>query len=312
MRSFLISTAALLLSAGTLSAQAPQAEAQPNASAPAAECYPTCRAGYVCNAASQCVSICNPVCKDDEICTAEATCISSPNAQSYPQPGSGQPPQGYGQEPQQNGWNQQQQQQQPGAQSGWEGPRATGPGPIARPGAFRLQLTFDPGFGGTISYTVDGDDAGEGDLATTLGARIQAQFSIGRFLYVGAEVGVDGYIGDEAPDDADRLVVIGLGPVFGFRYGLDLGAVAIEPTAGLGLGLAIATANDVDVEDTEFGLGVSFRAGVNLWFSETVGAHLDVGYQFHGFYGLGDDRTDVAAKLGQFRLGVGMAFRFGS
>ena len=40
----------------------------------ASECYPTCRAGYVCNA-GQCISVCNPPCAAGETCTAAGQCI---------------------------------------------------------------------------------------------------------------------------------------------------------------------------------------------------------------------------------------------
>jgi hypothetical protein len=42
--------------------------------APAVECFPKCRSGYVCHE-GVCVSGCNPPCGDDEKCTAEGECV---------------------------------------------------------------------------------------------------------------------------------------------------------------------------------------------------------------------------------------------
>lgn len=40
------------------------------------ECFPACRAGYLCHEGS-CVSACNPPCAGNERCTAEAQCVPS-------------------------------------------------------------------------------------------------------------------------------------------------------------------------------------------------------------------------------------------
>lgn len=48
-------------------------------SAPAAiECFPACRAGYLCHQ-GQCISACNPVCEAGQVCTPEGQCaVSAP------------------------------------------------------------------------------------------------------------------------------------------------------------------------------------------------------------------------------------------
>lgn len=46
---------------------------------PSNECYPTCRAGYFCNA-GQCVSVCNPPCAAGETCTPTGECVAGTGA----------------------------------------------------------------------------------------------------------------------------------------------------------------------------------------------------------------------------------------
>lgn len=42
-----------------------------------ADCFPECRAGYVCSPAGECVSACNPPCSETEQCDATArTCVT--------------------------------------------------------------------------------------------------------------------------------------------------------------------------------------------------------------------------------------------
>jgi hypothetical protein len=45
---------------------------------PGQDCFPTCRAGYVCYG-GQCVSACNPACPGGEVCTPEGSCVSACN-----------------------------------------------------------------------------------------------------------------------------------------------------------------------------------------------------------------------------------------
>ncbi|MCK9459268.1 MAG: hypothetical protein M0R80_06480 [Proteobacteria bacterium] len=53
--------------------------------APAAECFPKCRSGFLCHEGA-CVSSCNPVCADDERCTAEGECVLKAPAGATPEP----------------------------------------------------------------------------------------------------------------------------------------------------------------------------------------------------------------------------------
>ena len=269
------------------------------ASSASAQCVPECRTGYICNPDQQCVSICNPPCGSGQICTAEAQCIDDPNAQQgYPQ----QQQQGYAQP-------QQPPQPQPVAMPVDQPPPA--PTALSAPGSFRLLLTFDPGFGG--GGTVDAGSFGSSDfdLDPTLGARVQAQIPIGDLLFFGFNFGVDGYIGEGAPSSADRVILIGLGPVIGFHYAVSLGSVTLEPTAGLALDFAIATADDVALDDSEFGFGLGFRGGLNVWFTEIVGAQVNIGVQTHQLFGSSGGQ-DFRFGLTQFRLGVGLILRFGA
>lgn len=265
-----------------------------------AQCVPECRTGYVCNPDNQCVSICNPPCGDGQVCTAEAQCVADPAAQGgYPaqQPA----PQQYQQQ------NYTQANTQPIQPPPDEPPPASDPAMTA-PGSFRLLATFDPGFAGSFVVDVDGFGKTEGDLDPTLGMRLQAQIPIGDLLFFGFNFGVDGYQGDGAPSDADRLIMIGLGAVFGFHYAIDLGGFVIEPTAGLAIDFAIATADDVTIDDSEFGFGLGFRGGANFWFTQIVGAQINLGVQTHQILSIDDARFGLT----QFRMGVGLILRLGA
>ena len=182
---------------------------------------------------------------------------------------------------------------------------------LAAPGSFRLLASFDPGFAGQAVIDIDGVGEVEADLDPTLGMRAQAQIPIGTMLFTGLNFGVDGYIGDGAPRDADRVILIGIGLVFGFHYPISLGAFVIEPTASLALDFAIATADDVTLEDSEFGFGLGFRGGANFWFTPNVGAQVNLGVQTHQLFG-SDTGTSFRFGLTQFRMGVGLMLRFGA
>lgn len=74
----------ILLLAATAQAGAAHAQAVPNASSPTSpssppvtECFPACRAGYLCHQ-GQCVSACNPACAPTEMCTLDGTCVANP------------------------------------------------------------------------------------------------------------------------------------------------------------------------------------------------------------------------------------------
>jgi hypothetical protein len=62
-------------------AAAPQPSATLPAPAPAAQCLPACRSGYLCHQ-GQCISACNPPCSAGEICTGSGVCqLSAPPAE---------------------------------------------------------------------------------------------------------------------------------------------------------------------------------------------------------------------------------------
>ena len=296
----LVSTAALVVALSTVAGPAP-------AAAQEASCFPACREGFVCSPAGECVSICNPPCGDDEVCTPEATCEpeggtaeSTPPPQTSPQP----PPGAQPDQPSEGDW-------QPSASDEPDAAESDG---LGRPGAFRLQLTFDPGFGGEGQLRESRSDWPLTDaLKPTLGARIQAHFSLGRYLFLGPSFGIDGFIGEQSVRyNRGRLLVIGLGPVVGVRYPIDLGSVVLEPTGSVTLGYALAKGEFAEVfDDKASGLEFSVRAGVNAWFTETVGAHLDLGYQFHKFFSVPVGSSEQKLALGQLRMGVGLILRFG-
>tara|TARA_B100001750_G_scaffold83525_1_gene66108 strand:+ start:247 stop:879 length:633 start_codon:yes stop_codon:yes gene_type:complete len=181
--------------------------------------------------------------------------------------------------------------------------------PLADPGSFRLLVDFDAGFGGTGKVSAEGESA-TFDLGTTLGMRLQGMLPIADILYAGFGFGLDGYIGENASDDADRLLMYGFEGLFGVQIPIDLGSMVLEPTAGVSLGLALATANDVDFEDSELGLAFGFRVGANLWFTRNVGVNLRMGYQMHALWPDFDPDVSVRYTLQQFRFGLGGIFRF--
>ncbi|MEM9071800.1 MAG: hypothetical protein AAGE52_25040 [Myxococcota bacterium] len=258
-----------------------------------AQCYPECREGFVCSPEGQCVSICNPPCGAGEFCSADARC--EPDAsQTAPPQNYAPPPSNYA------------------APINGAVPEPAVENPaLTAGGTFRLLANFDVGIGGTATIDIDGFGEVEGDLDPTLGMRLQALFPAGSLFFAGLNLGVDGYIGEGAPSDADRLVVIGVGPVFGFRYAINLGAVALEPVFAISLGFAVGTANDVELEDSAFGLEFGARGGMNVWFTEVVGANLNLGVQLHQLF-TDESGVDVSLRLLQFRLGVGVILRFGA
>ncbi len=237
--------------------------------------------------------------------------------QGYPDQGQDQ-----GTQDQQGGQDQgapamqpQQESQQPPPQEWVEQPAddpvAAEPANSTGSGSFRLLATFDPGFAGGATLHIDGGGELEGDLDPTLGMRLQAQIPIGDLLFFGFNFGVDGYLADGSPSDADRLILIGLGAVFGFHYAIPLGSFTIEPTGGLAIDFAIATADDVTLEDSEFGFGLGFRAGANFWFTQLIGAQFNLGVQTHQIFA-SSGGTDVRLSLVQFRMGIGLIIRFGA
>ncbi|MEM9863191.1 MAG: hypothetical protein AAF938_16465 [Myxococcota bacterium] len=261
-------------------------------------CYPECRPGYVCSPSNECVSICNPPCGDAEVCTAEARCIADSNAAQRtpapaPTPTEASPPPA-----------------DPVPVAPYQPVVLDPSSGLAERGSFRLRATFDLGFAGAASLDSDFGDA-EVDLGTTLGARIRAQIPVGSVLLVGASLGIDGLIADGAPSDTDRLKVLGVEGLLGASYGIDLGSIALEPFGFATIGLAVGLADDAVLEDSEVGLAFGVRAGVNLWFTPTIGATVDMGYQMHAFF-LSDSGVDFTVKLQQFRFGLGGVFRFGA
>ncbi len=229
--------------------------------------------------------------------------------QGYPDQGQDQGTQDQGTQDQADQGAPAQQPQQP-PQEEWVEPvddPVAEPAQSSGPGSFRLLFTFDPGFGGGGTVDVDGFGSGDFDLDPTLGARVQGQIPISDLLFIGLNFGVDGYVGEGAPSDADRLIVLGIGFVFGFQYAISLGSITLEPTGGLAIDFAIGTADDVALDDSAFGFGIGFRAGANIWFTEMFGAQVNLGVQAHQLF---DDPLRVG--LVQFRLGVGGILRFGA
>src|ERR1700690_1205196 len=53
------------------------------AQAPAADCFPPCRQGYLCHA-GQCILACNPACGAGQICTSQGQCVSACNPPCAP------------------------------------------------------------------------------------------------------------------------------------------------------------------------------------------------------------------------------------
>lgn len=54
-----------------------------------ADCFPTCREGYVCSPENQCVSACNPPCAANEACSNAGACVArtpSPSPARAPNP----------------------------------------------------------------------------------------------------------------------------------------------------------------------------------------------------------------------------------
>lgn len=184
-------------------------------------------------------------------------------------------------------------------------------GGLTAPGSFRLSASFDLGFAGAASASSDFGDA-EVDLATTLGGRVRAQIPIGNFILVGGSLGIDGYTADGAPNDADRLKVLGVEGLIGARYAIDLGAIAIEPFGFATIGLAVGLADDAVLDDSEVGLAFGLRGGTNIWFTPMIGVTVDMGYQMHAFFLDDGFGGSVTTKLQQFRFGVGGVFRFGA
>ncbi len=75
----------------------PVATPAPAATPAADECFPACRAGYVC-ARGQCVSSCNPPCASHEVCTATGECVATAPAPAPAAPVASNP-QGIGAQP---------------------------------------------------------------------------------------------------------------------------------------------------------------------------------------------------------------------
>ena len=273
------------------------------AEAQAGNCFPACRTGYACSPSNECVSICNPPCGEGQLCTAEASCIDDPSAaQAIPV------------QPAQPQYVQPVQQPRHDSQGELFGADA-GPSLLARPGSFRISAAFHLGFGGEASTHFDGEELGAGDLSTTLGVHARGLFAIGDYFLLGPAFSYRSYIPD-VPDgfeDPDRVGFIGVGAAFGAHYGIDLGSIAVDPYFLVGLGLAVALADEnLGIEDPEFGVDFSIRAGADVWFTETFGATASVGYQradvFVDFPGASESGR---ISLGQFALELGLSVRMG-
>lgn len=275
-------------------------------------CFPTCRTGFVCNPANQCVSLCNPPCGGDEICTAEAMCIPDPaliapaplsvavqpaNIPRYgPSSAVGSP------------------ERPPSAMSSqYSSPAVTG--------SFRFDFGLDVGVGGSLTYYEDSVEAGETDLGTTFGFHLRGLFSLGEYVLLGPAISYRSMVTDPERDPRvtegpERFGVLGLGAALGVHGVVDVGRVALDFYALLSLGLAVGLANeDAGTEGSEYGLDFALRGGTYVWFTETFGVNVSLGYQRADIYfETRDFRRPIEGHLvlGQFALGLGLSVRLGT
>jgi hypothetical protein len=245
---FLAGVSLLLL--GVRAAGAQPAEAPSSGSA---ECFPTCREGFVCHQ-GQCVSECNPPCPRGQVCVQGQYCEPSEGAGAY------EPP-------------------PPGAPAG-EG--VYEPPPPPKPPGFERRvhsaLAFHMGFGGDVEA-----DGARQDLVSTLGVNLRTDFPVAKYILLGPLFQLGAWRPD-MPNPPSRSYYFDIDFFARARIPITTDSTAFQIWLGVPIGLTLSflSADYEAAFDTfAFGYNFGFLAGGAVHFSKKFGMFVEAGWMTH-------------------------------
>lgn len=144
------------------------------------------------------------------------------------------------------------------------------------------------------------------NLGMTLGANLVTTFRIAEIFVIGPEMGFYSMqanrLGTALPD---RVSAVTIGLYVGLRFPTKIGDGTIVPK--LSVSTTFATAFPAGGR-VGYGLGLSFRLGLAVWFSEHVGVNCELSADTLRFYRF--DSGMVVRRFNEAALRVGPAFQF--
>ncbi len=170
------------------------------------------------------------------------------------------------------------------------------------------------GFAGNLELDVDAllfpdvDD----DLKASIGFDAFVEYAFMRYLAIGARSSLVWWNADSFQDaEISRSFLWTIDALAKAKYPFAIENLAAEVFLAVPLGLTVsAPSGEIDGNpDVAPGFNIAIMGGFALWFTETIGAYTQVGWQWHWVsheLREPDPNVDVAARLSQLRWTFGL------
>jgi hypothetical protein len=166
------------------------------------------------------------------------------------------------------------------------------------------------GFAGTLEVDAGGTFDLEDDLEPSIGFDAFVEYAFMRYLAFGGWTSFVWWNADVYSDaDIGRSFYWTLDAFAKARYPFAIGDLGAEPYLVLPLGLVVSAPNgDLDV-NVAAGFNIAIMGGFALWFTDSIGAYTQIGWQWLWAGHENDAGGDFNARIGQLRwtLGVTLA-----
>jgi hypothetical protein len=173
--------------------------------------------------------------------------------------------------------------------------------------ALRLSTFFGLGVGGT-GQVETGAFTVESDLDATVGFGLRLEVPVLEYLTLGGQLGFN-FMKIDGVDDRDPLLDLPDLIVRG-RYPIQLNSGLLEPYVGFLVGGTLHILGEGDNKDTAYGWNVGVLFGAQYFFTDMVGALVEVGWHRHAANHNVAGDADAKFSMNQAALNFGVSFLF--